>query len=69
MGEVFDRMTEDRGNTVVGRLRGISDDMVGQIRDGTWEALAGPALTQYTTWEVQEKSPFIRKRKRGKSAG
>jgi hypothetical protein len=42
MGEVFDRMTEDRENTVVGRLRGMSDDMVGQIRDGTWEALAGP---------------------------
>jgi hypothetical protein len=43
MGEVSDRMTESRGNTAMGRLRGMSDDMVGQNRNGTLEALAGPA--------------------------
>ncbi len=43
MGEVFDHMTEGREKTVMGRLRGMSDDMVGQIRNGTWEALAGRA--------------------------
>jgi hypothetical protein len=69
MGEVLDRTTEDRENTVVGRLRGMSDDMVGQIRNGTWEALAGPDETQYATWGEQEESPLIRKRKRGKLAG
>jgi hypothetical protein len=29
---------------ILGRLRGISDDMAGKNRNGTWEALAGPAL-------------------------
>ena len=33
------------------RLRGMSDDMDGKIRDGTWEALAGPTQAQYATWE------------------
>jgi hypothetical protein len=42
MGEVSDRMTESREKTDMGHLRGMSDDMVGQNRDGTWEALAGP---------------------------
>ena len=42
-GEVIDRMPKARENMGMGHLRGISDDMVGQIRDGTWEALAGPA--------------------------
>jgi hypothetical protein len=69
MGEVINRTTEDRENTVVGRLRGISDDMVGQIRNGTWEALAGPDETRYSTRGDQEKSPLIRRRNRGKSAG
>ena len=42
MGEVSDHMTENRENTDMRRLRGISDDMVTQNRNGTWEALAGP---------------------------
>ena len=42
MGEVSDHMTENRENTDMRRLRGMSDDMVGQNRNGTWEALAGP---------------------------
>ena len=42
MGEVCDRMTENRENTDMRRLRGMSDDMVRQNRNGTWEALAGP---------------------------
>lgn len=42
MGEVFDHMTENRENTDMRRLRGMSDDMVTQNRNGTWEALAGP---------------------------
>jgi hypothetical protein len=43
MDEVFNRMSENREKTVMGRLRGMSDDMVGENRNGTWEALAGPA--------------------------
>ena len=42
MDEVFNRITENREKTVMGHLRGMSDDMVGQNRNGTWEALAGP---------------------------
>jgi hypothetical protein len=42
MGEVSDHMTESRENTDMRRLRGMSDDMVTQNRNGTWEALAGP---------------------------
>jgi hypothetical protein len=42
MDEVFNRMIENREKLVMGRLRGMSDDMVGQNRNGTWEALAGP---------------------------
>jgi len=42
MGEVSDHMTENRENTDMRRLRGMSDDMVTQNRNGTWEALAGP---------------------------
>ena len=35
-------LTDNRENTVSEHLRGMSDDMVGKNRDGTWEALAGP---------------------------
>jgi hypothetical protein len=35
-------MVENREETANRRLRGMSDDMVGKNRDGTWEALAGP---------------------------
>lgn len=42
MDEVLDHMNENREKTVMGRLRGMSDDMVGKNRNGTWEALAGP---------------------------
>lgn len=31
---------------ILGRLRGISDDMVRKNRNGTWEALAGPVLPE-----------------------
>ena len=69
MDEVFNRMAENRESTVMGRLRGMSDDMVGQNRNGTWEALAGPEETRHATRGEQEKSPLIRKRKGGKPAG
>jgi hypothetical protein len=36
-------MIENREKTVMGRLRGTSDDMVGKNRNGTWEVLASPA--------------------------
>ena len=42
MDEVTNFMIENRERAIMGRLRGMSDDMVGQNRDGTWEALAGP---------------------------
>jgi hypothetical protein len=42
MDEVSNRVIENRERTVMGRLRGTSDDMVGKDRNGTWEALAGP---------------------------
>jgi hypothetical protein len=62
-------MTESREKTDMGRLRGISDGMAGQNRNGTWEALAGPEETRHTTRGEQEESPLIRKRRRGKPAG
>jgi hypothetical protein len=49
-------------------LRGMSDDMVGKNRNGTWEALAGPVRSN-TPLGKQEKGPLIRKRKGGKLAG
>jgi hypothetical protein len=42
MDEVFKLVIENREKTVMRRLRGMSDDMVGKNRNGTWEALAGP---------------------------
>ena len=43
MGEVSNREDESRENTSSrGRLRGVSDDMVGKGRNGTWETLADP---------------------------
>jgi len=56
MGEVINRMTEGRENTVVGRLRGMSDDMVGQIRNGTWEALAGPERPDMPLGEIRRRA-------------
>ena len=49
-------------------FRGMSDDMAGKNRNGTWEALAGPERPD-TPLGDQEKSPLIRKRKGGKLAG
>ena len=34
LDEVFNRMIEDKEKTVMGRLRRISDDVVGKNRDG-----------------------------------
>jgi hypothetical protein len=56
MDEVFDRMAENRESTVMGRLRGISDDMVTQNRNGTWEALAGPEETRHATRENRRRA-------------
>jgi hypothetical protein len=33
---------EQRIHGLMRRLRGVSDDMAGQIRNGTWETLADP---------------------------
>jgi hypothetical protein len=43
MGEVSNREDESRENTSSRRrLRGVSDDMVGKSRNGTWETLPDP---------------------------
>jgi hypothetical protein len=47
----------------------MSGDMDGQIRNGTWEALADPLKLNDVVVSMEEKSPTIRKRKAGKSAG
>jgi hypothetical protein len=47
MDEVFNRMFERKGSTTIGYLPGMSGGLVGQIRDGTWEVLAGPAETRH----------------------
>lgn len=44
----------------------MSDDMAGKNRSGTWEAFAGRTLPKIPLGHGREKSPFIRKRKRGK---
>jgi hypothetical protein len=41
VNSVDDRSCAER---IMHRLRGISDDMAGKNRNGTWEALAGPAI-------------------------
>jgi len=68
MGEVR-TARRNREDAAMWHLRGMSDDMDGKNRNGTWEALAGPDETQHATWGDQEKSPSIRKRKEGKLAG
>jgi hypothetical protein len=62
-------VTENRGKTVMRRLRGMSDDMDGQNRNGTWEALVGPASPDIPLGKNRKQSPLIRKRRRGKPAG
>jgi hypothetical protein len=56
MDEVYNRMIEDRERTVMGRLRGMSDDMDGKIRDGTWEALAGPERPNTPLGEIRSRA-------------
>jgi len=38
------------------RLRGVSDDMVGQIRNGTWETLTGPDKSNMPLGEVWKRA-------------
>ena len=57
MDEVFNRMFERKGSTTIGYLPGMSGGLVGQIRDGTWEVLAGPAQPRLASRGKQQESP------------
>jgi len=47
---------ENRENTAMQHLRGMSDDMVGKNRNGTWETLAGPERPDTSLGEIRRRA-------------
>lgn len=68
MGEVCNREDESKGNTSSRRrLRGVSDDMVGKNRNGTWETLTDPDEPKTPLGKNRSRALSIKTKKRGKS--
>jgi len=66
MGEVSNREDESKENTSSRRrLRGVSDDMVGKNRNGTWEALAGPARPNTPLGKSRSRALSIKTKREG----
>jgi hypothetical protein len=47
---------ENREKMVMERLRGMSDEMLGKTRDGTWGALAGPVRPDMPLEEIRRRA-------------
>jgi hypothetical protein len=55
MDEVCKLVIENREKTIMRRLQGMSDDMVGKNRNGTWGAFPGPPPSE---WRYQSTDPI-----------